>query len=292
MLRIRKLGWKTLDLEVPIGWSASCRVVERPGEWMSDAELERLVAELRTIATQTVRGGSLQYGVLSGDRRALARTIVTIVYARPRQAVAFSAMPLLAVTLAGRPREVLHLGLALVRPEARGRHFSRSVYGVTLLITLLRRGLRPLWVTNVSQVPSAIGSFASYFVDAFPALGSDCRTPTHRAIAQQVMARHRGAFGVGPDAEFDPLSFVIRNAYTGGSDNLKKSFTEVTQHRRSSYGHLCLATLDYDRGDDFLQVGRYTAFVVWRCLARRIRLTVGTLFGSRMTPPVAGVSGS
>src|SRR5262249_19196686 len=134
-----------------------------------------------------------------------------------------------------------------------------------------RQRLRALWVTNVSQVPSAIGSFATYFDATFPGLGPDRRTPVHYAIAEQLMARHRRAFGVGPEAEFDIRTFVIRNAYTGGSDNLKKSFTDAMRHRRSSYGRLCFDALDYDRGDDFLQVGRYSAIVALRCLARRLR---------------------
>jgi hypothetical protein len=271
MLRLRKLGRRSMDLEFPIGWGRTCRVLERPGTWMESTALARVVADLRLVAGRAVRHGTLAYGALTGERERLAQAVLTIVYERTRRPVAFSAMVFLPVELQGHKREILHMGLALVDPEARGRNLSRSVYGVTMLLLFLRGGLRPLWVTNVSQVPSAIGSFATYFDDAYPALDSDCRTPEHFAIAEQVMGRHRQAFGVGADAAFDLLRFVIQDAYTGGSDNLKKPYTEAARHRRSSYGRLCLSTLDYDRGDDFFQVGRYTAFVVWRCFVRRVR---------------------
>lgn len=295
MFRMRKLSRSCLDVEVSIGRALSCRILEQPGAWMDPAELARLCAELREVAAATVRGGTLEYGVLTGDRDRLTRAIVTVLYELPARPVAFSAMPLLSVELHGREREIVHLGLALVRPDARGRNLSRSLYGLTLLVAFLRRWCRPLWVTNVSQVPSAIGSFASYFSAAYPGLGPDCRTPEHFAIAEQVMHRHRRAFGVGEDAEFDVARFVIRNAYTGGSDNLKKSYADAARHRRSSIGRLCLAELDYERGDDFLQVGRYTAFVVLRCLARRIRhhpvvmallppRTAGAAQGLRLAP--------
>jgi hypothetical protein len=181
-------------------------------------------------------------------------------------------MALLPVTLGERRVEVLHLGLALVRAGARGHKLSRSLYGVSVLAAFLRRGCRGLWVSNVSQVPSVIGSVASYFSHVYPN-GNGARPGTaHRQIALQLMTHHRGAFGVGADARFDAERFVIENAYTGGSDNLKKSFHEATQHRRASIERLCLEQLDYQRGDDFLQVGRYTGFVVLRCLARRLRL--------------------
>jgi len=272
MLRLRTLSRRSMDLEFPIGRGRTCRVLERPGAWMDSAELARVVEDLRVVAGAAVRHGTLAYGALTGERERLAQAVLTIVYeGKPPRPVAFSAMAWLPVELRGTKRDILHLGLALVHPEARGRNLSRSVYGVTMLLLFLRGGLKPLWVTNVSQVPSAIGSFATYFDDAYPALGADCRTPVHFAIAEQVMVRHRQAFGVGEEAELDLQRFVILDAYTGGSDNLKKPFTEAARHRRSSYGRLCLGTLDYERGDDFLQVGRYTAFVVFRCFLRRVR---------------------
>lgn len=261
------------DLELPITRDLTCRIVERPGAWMSDERLAALLGELRSIARSTVRAGTLDYGVLTGRREALARAIVTVIHERRGgRPLAFSAMALLPVELAGRIQHVLHLGLALVRPDARGRRLSRSLYGVTVLAAFVKRGLRPMWVTNVSQVPSTIGSVASYFSAVYPGPGPDRRTGAHYAIARQIMRDHRDAFGVGADAEFDESRFVIRKAYTGGSDNLKKSYEEAAHHRRQSIEQLCRSQLDYARGDDFLQVGRYSALVVLRCLLRRLRL--------------------
>ena len=180
-------------------------------------------------------------------------------------------MTYLPVQFQERRQRILHLGLALVHPDGRRRNLSRSVYGVTMLLLFLRGLMRPMWITNVSQVPSAIGSFAIYFDDVYPALGPDRRTAEHYALAAQVMAHHRAAFGVAEEARFDLERFVIEDAYTGGSENLKKPFEETTKHCRTGYGQLCLDALDYDRGDDFLQIGRYTAQAILRCLARRIR---------------------
>lgn len=261
------------DFTVPITRDLVCRVIERPGAWMANDRLAALVHELRDVAAATVAGGALTYGVLTGERPALARSIVTVIYQRGlHRALAFSAMAWLPVTVDGRATQVLHMGLALVRADARGRKLSRSLYALSVLAAFIRRGCRGLWMSNVSQVPSAIGSFASYFSRVYPAAGGARPTRAHQQIAAQLMEHHRAAFGVGADAEFDAAHFVIRNAYTGGSDNLKKSFAQATHHRDAAIERLCLEQLDYQRGDDFLQVGRYTAFVVLRCLARRLRL--------------------
>lgn len=70
------------------------------------------------------------------------------------------------------------------------------------------------------------------------------------------MDHNRHVFGVGADASFDYDKFIIKNSYTGGSDHLKKKFTEAQPHRDSIYNNFCQNNLDYDRGDDFIQIGQ------------------------------------
>ena len=70
------------------------------------------------------------------------------------------------------------------------------------------------------------------------------------------MRDHRGVFGVGDEAGFDEARFVISNAYTGGSDALKKTFEAASKHRDEQYNAFCARELDYARGDDVLQIGR------------------------------------
>ena len=70
------------------------------------------------------------------------------------------------------------------------------------------------------------------------------------------MRKHRSVFGVGEEAGFDETRFVITDAYTGGSDALKKSFDVAPKHRDEKYNDFCARELDYIRGDDLLQIGR------------------------------------
>jgi hypothetical protein len=115
--------------------------------------------------------------------------------------------------------------------------------------------MRPIWISSVTQVPAVYGMVAELYSNVFP--GQQER-PTYEQtlMARRIMSGHRQVFGVGEEAQFDEATFVIANAYTGGSDNLKKSFESAPKHRKAIYNEVCGRDLDYDRGDDFIQIGR------------------------------------
>jgi hypothetical protein len=78
----------------------------------------------------------------------------------------------------------------------------------------------------------------------------------HLQLARGIMRQHRGVFGVSEQAGFDEARFVITDAYTGGSEALKKSFDLAPKHRDAQANAFCARELDYARGDDLLQLGR------------------------------------
>lgn len=260
MLKVRRFSTRYLDLEIGSDRNVDIRIVERPGLWMTPAQLEELIADLRAVVARGVEKGSLDYGVFTGDTSRLSHAIVTILYEKgTRRPVGFNALAILTVNLRGREEELLHLGLAMVAPDFRSKGLSWALYALTVMLMLFHRRLRPVWISNVSQVPSVLGLVGESFSNVFPSVrGRARRSYAHLAIAKQVMQRYRSVFGVGPEAEFDSDAFIIRNAYTGGSDNLKKTFDEAPKHRDEAYNEMCRAALDYARGDDFLQIGQYT----------------------------------
>jgi hypothetical protein len=176
---------------------------------------------------------------------------------RMLQPVAFNALSVMDVTLHGRDAEVIHLGLVMVDPNLRSHGLSWVLYGLTCLVLFARRQLRPLWLSNVTQVPAIVGMVSETFSDVYPAPGPVAhRSFEHLVLARDIMGRHRAVFGVGAEAGFDEDRFVITNAYTGGSDNLKKSFEVAPKHRDAVYNEFCREQLDYARGDDVLQLCR------------------------------------
>jgi hypothetical protein len=115
-----------------------------------------------------------------------------------------------------------------------------------------------------------VGMVAETFDDVYPAQTGTRPSFAHQHLAHQIMGHERAAFGVGEDAGFDPAAQVITNAYTGGSDNLKKSFAVAAKHRDDRYNQFCADTLDYERGDDVLQIGRLDMGTARRFLARSV----------------------
>jgi hypothetical protein len=254
----RALGQPTIDLTLRTHPGLVTRIVESPGLSLSEAELDQLIAQLRAVAAKTLPADQLTYGIFSGARKPLAHAIVTLVSeAATGRPIAFNALSAMQVELDGAPIDVTHLGLVMIDPDARGQGLSWVLYGLTTLVLFARDGLRPRWISNVTQVPAVVGMVSETFSDVYPSPRPDARQSfAHLQLARGIMRQHRSVFGVGGDAGFDESRFVITEAYTGGSDALKKTFDEAPKHRDAQYGEFCARELNYDRGDDFLQIGR------------------------------------
>ncbi|HEV7260434.1 MAG TPA: hypothetical protein VGN82_21805 [Bosea sp. (in: a-proteobacteria)] len=277
MLRfwLTALARPALDLTLTTHPGLVTRIIERPGATLDDAGLAALVEQLRSVASRTLAEGALTYGVFSGERERLSRTIVTLITEKESgRPIAFNALAQMRVSLNGDAQEVTHLGLVMVDPDARGRGLSGVLYGLTVLVLFIRGGLRPRWISNVTQVPGVVGMVCQTFSDIYPSPDPGSRQSfTHLSLARQIMRDHRHVFGVGPEAGFDEVRSVITDAYTGGSDDLKKSFTEATQHREPRYNEFCAAELDYGRGDDVLQIGRMDLAAARRYLLGQVPRT-------------------
>ena len=247
-----------IDLSLPVGQRRRLRIVEKPGLWMPAPALAELRQKLRTIASRTLGDRDLEYGIFSSDPSRLAATYVSLVSdVKTGAPIAFNALPSIALELDGRPLELIHLGLGMVDPEQRSKGLSWVLYGLTCFLLFIRSQGRPVWLSNVTQVPAIVGMVSETFSDVYPDPATrNPRKFRHLVLVRQIMREHRHVFGVGPEAEFDEEAFVIRNAYTGGSDNLKKSFEQAQKHRKPLFNDYCQQALDYDRGDDVIQIGR------------------------------------
>ena len=248
---------RLLDTTVGAGSGLRSRIVERPGLALAPADLAVLIEDVRSIARSVLGDRDLTYGIFAGDPETLSRTVLTVVYEKKSgRPVAFNALAILDADLGGRSVEILHLGLVMVRPDVRGSGLSATLYGLTCVLLFVRRQCRAVWVSSVTQVPAVVGMVAETFSDVYPGRPAARRSFQHERLARQIMGRWRHAFGVGDEAGFDADRFVITDAYTGGSDELKKTFESAAKHRTDIYNDLCAAELDYSRGDDLLQIGQ------------------------------------
>jgi len=269
---LKAFAQPTIDLTLRTHEGLTTRIVESPGRVLSEDELERLVARLRVVAGKTLPAGDLTYGIFSGERERLSRAIVTLISEEASgRPVAFNALSVMPVDLDGQPTEVTHLGLVMVDPDVRGQGLSWVLYGLTTLVLFIRGGLRPKWISNVTQVPAVCGMVCETFSDVFPSPQANARASfAHLQLARGIMRAHRAVFGVGEEAGFDEARFVITDAYTGGSDALKKSFDGAPKHRDEQYNAFCAHELDYACGDDLLQIGRIDLAAARRYLTSEV----------------------
>lgn len=280
---VKALSQPTIDLTLRTHPGLQTRIIESPGLSLSSAELDALVAQLRIVAGKTLPMQSLDYGVFSGEPERMSRAIITLIYEESTgRPVAFNALSSMTLTLDGQPTEATHLGLVMIDPEVRGQGLSWVLYGLTALALFARDGLRPRWVSNVSQVPAVVGMVSETFSEVFPSpLAGARRSFAHLQLARGIMEHYRAVFGVGAEAGFDETRFVITNAYTGGSDALKKTFESAPMHRDPQYNTFCRRELDYDRGDDVLQLGRMDLAAARRYLLSEVpRGSLPGLFGA------------
>lgn len=267
----RALTGETLSLSFRPSRDYRVWIVERPGVSLAPPQLLRLKQDCETVVRACLAGKSLDYGLFAEGSSAWDRSVITLVArSADGRPVAFNAMPQLDVIRGGAEDRVLHLGLVMVDPDERSGGLSWILYGLTCFALFLRQGLRPLWVSSVTQVPAVVGMVAEIFSEVYPAQGATSQSFTHRHLAHQIMRRHRDAFGVGEKAGFDADRQIITDAYTGGSDNLKKSFAIAAKHRHADYNTFCERELDYARGDDVLQIGKIDLAAGQRFLARSV----------------------
>ena len=244
------------ELTVPIGGGYSIRLLEQPGRSYTPDQCADLTRTLRAVADRCVPSGGLRYGVLSGSPERLSTALIALGLDPEGNVVGFSAMTTLDMRVGRRRVKVVHAGLCLIDPSERRGGLCGLLTALPAVMAVVRNGLRSVWFTNVTQVPAVAGVFVDSARDVWPAPGRSSEPPAlHRAIATTLLERHRDVFGVADEAIFDPERFVIANAYTGGSDELKKRLEECPDHRDPRYTAWCRDLLDYGRGDDVVQVG-------------------------------------
>lgn len=283
----KALGRGQMDVTLRSGPDLRVRIIERPGQWMGDAALNVLAADLRTIAAKTLPAEGLTYGVFTGAGAAMDNSIITLVCRTDGTPIAFNALAVMELATLPRPTEVLHLGLVMVDPTERSKNLSWVLYGLTCFLIFFRRQFRPVWISNVTQVPAVVGMVSNMFSGVWPQPGPTRRTLNHLILARRIMDGHRHVFGVGDEAGFNEDRFVIANAYTGGSDGLKKTFDDAPKHRDDRYNDFCARELDYDRGDDVIQLGQMDMTAMRTYLAREVPRSA--LFGLLLTGGLVGL---
>lgn len=300
VLPLLRLGWsilihpKTRFFELPLSSSMTFRMWDRPGEWCNDGQIVSLVNDLKTVVLNSKDKEIPEYGVLLGDREDMKTRLVSVVY-KNGEPIAFSAQAHVEFQVGLKVVRVLHLGLVYVDRSIRGSGLTGITYALPNVLLLLQSGLRSQWVSNVTQVPSIFGLVEDFYSEAYPNTTGAPQTFDHYLIAERLVRHHPEVFGVGRDCEYDPREQIIKNAYTGGSDNLKKTYEETVKSRNEKVNAIFKEKLDYGRGDDFIQLAILDYRLLFRFIgAKGVKsrlglglVNLGFLFFAALLVPIA-----
>lgn len=247
-------------INVRLGFSSKTitRVVECPGLWMNEHELAEILNDMKKLVAEH-KLGEVNYGILSGEKTSVQDCVLTLIYDKAEgHLLAFNAMMYLPCKILNRTLRIVHLGLVVVAPQHQAKGLSWSLYSLSMLLLCLRYKFRNFWISSVSQVPAIIGVVCEGFYSVYPNPASPQQEPSslQSLIARELMLKHRAAFGVGVEARFNEKNFIIEESYTGGSQCLKKSYESTQKHRKQIYNEFAQNSLNYSRGDDFLQIGQ------------------------------------
>jgi hypothetical protein len=237
----------------------------KPSKWLTDNDLQQIVDDIQTV-TMAGQGEKdvPNYGVLEGDKQDLSNRLITIAYDKETQKpIGFAAQIFLQVPVKTTIVEVLHLGLVFIDKAFQKKAVVGWLYILPNLLLLVKRGFRPIWISNVSQVPCVVGIVAQHYGKVYPnPMDNTPQTEMHKLIFLGIMKHYRSAFGTGEEATYDAEKQIIFDSYTGGSDNLKKTFEEAPKYRNEVVNAYCQANLDYNRGDDIVQIGRLSRHLI------------------------------
>ncbi len=226
--------------------------LHRPGLLLDDAQLSRLVVDLRGVAADCFNPLP-DYQCISGRREVLSRNAIAIARRPDGRAAGFCSALLIDVEGVG---EVLHLGLTCVSLDDRGAGLTHLLTTKLLTQYLLRRPFERVWFSNVACVLSSLGNVALHFDDVFPSpFYRGVPSAKHAAIAATIDRKHRADIYIDADAQLDNATFVFRGSNVPGNVFHKEREDGRYHHREDALNAFYGGIMRWEAGDEVLQIG-------------------------------------
>lgn len=237
----------------------------RPGLTMSELEIEVLHREFRRVAV-TCFDKVPEYQCLLPGREALRDKVITVARREDGTMAGFCSAVLLPVEGVG---DVFHLGLTCVHTSARGHGLTHTLTSKLIMMYVLKhRPFGRIWFSNAACVLSSLGNVALNFDGVFPSpFGASQPTEQHLQIAKAIEQNYRPYMAVNEDAVFCPHTFVFRGSVADTSF-VKQSDDTRYHHRKPVLNAFYMDLLNFEAGDEVLQVGHFSALSLLRYFLR------------------------
>ncbi len=237
----------------------------RPGLSMGHAQLQELHAELREVATSCLGAELPDYQCLHGSRREFTRLVIAVARDSQGRMEGFCSSYLLE---GGDLGQILHLGLTCVRPGTRGKGLTHRLTAKVVTGHLLRTPFwRQVWISNVACVLSSLGNVGLHFVDVYPSPFVTEASEDHRRVARLIAENYRWEMLVPETSPFDEENFVFAGSVKGTAF-AKEAHDQRFHHRNGWVNDFYRGLLDFERGDEVLQIGKISLLAYPRHILR------------------------
>lgn len=242
-------------------------IYDRPGRYLNQIELDTLIADLKSVASECL-DELPDYQCLSGRREEFERLIIAVCRGKDGKMLGFCSSYILDVGAYG---QVLHLGLTCVLPLARRMGLTHKLTSKVVTTYLIRYSLfKESWISNVACVLSSLGNVALHFDDVYPSPYKLAPSEDHLAIAKMIDEKYRYELFIRDEAKFNDKNFIFEESVLG--NQFQKSETDKRYHHRSkSLTDFYANLMNFERGDEVLQIGKVSLLTFPRYLLKNFK---------------------
>ncbi|MCX8125255.1 MAG: GNAT family N-acetyltransferase [Spirochaetes bacterium] len=227
------------------------QILHKPGTYMSDPEIKKLVHEIREVAA-TAFNPIPEYQAMCGTREELSDKVIALAWDKNTLAGFASTVELYIPGIGN----ILHLGLTVVRPEHRSNGLTHLLMQKAITSYILKHAIYfdKLWITNCAAVLSSLVNVALHFEQVYPSPKNVTYTAQHKIIAETINVLYRNKLYIRHDSIFDEKNHIFKGSIKGTVFQKDANDTSY-YHRNSTYNNYYKNLMDFKNGDEVLQVG-------------------------------------
>jgi hypothetical protein len=222
-----------------------------PKLWMTQDQLLQLRQRLRRIALKCFPDEP-DYGFFR-DMNHFSDKFITIC-SRNGQDICFNSLSNIG---SYQGKKILHLGT--VYSTVRSEGVMLQTYAVSIAYFFVKNWFRQFYVTSLTHTPRIMGSVATFFSDAFPAQEDHQSNEVHRNIAKIFMKTYVPELYLKNQPKLN-ANFVLKEMRrrNNGTIVFPDTYQSTPKHRQSCFNNFCKMNIDYENGDELLQIATFT----------------------------------
>jgi hypothetical protein len=230
----------------------SIEIYDCPGTRLNSYELKKLQKDLIEIGKQSLDAVP-NYQCFSKDLNEFNRLIISVARNDDGKAIAFCSSYILE---AGDYGKILHLGLTCIGPEARGLGLTHKLTSKVIYRYFTAHAkLGSFWISNVACVLSSLGNVALHFEDVYPSPYVSSPLTEHKGLARIINDNYRHELYINASSKFDHDEFIFRGSVKGTIFQKDENDLKF-HHRNEELNHFFKKTINFNNGDEVLQIGK------------------------------------